>query len=89
MRIAAIICFVLSLAPIGVWVAQGGGMFTLEKRLVETTAVDDFGDEVTTEEWVEDFQLGLVDGALPVFAVLDTLGAFLFVIDLRRRRRGA
>ena len=51
MRIVAIVCLVMALVPLGMWAVGGGGMFTQEKRLVETTTVDDFGDEVTTQEW--------------------------------------
>ena len=86
MRIIAIALLVLSLAPIAAWGAMGGGMFTQEKQLVETVSVDDFGDEVKTQEWVEDFRPGLLDAALPVAVTLDIIGGVLFLIDLRRRR---
>jgi hypothetical protein len=72
---------------LGFWAVQGGGMFTQEKVLVEKVSVDDFGDEVKSQEWVEDFRLGLLDGAAPPAGFLALLGGVLFVIDLRRRRR--
>lgn len=87
MRIAAIVCWVLAVGILGYWGAGGGGMFTQEKRLVEKVTVDDFGDEVKTQEWVEDFRLGLLDGAAPPAGLLTVVGGILFFIDLRRRRR--
>ncbi len=87
MRVAALVCWLLGAAVLGYWGVSGGGIFNQEKRLVEKVTVDDFGDEVKSQAWVEDFQLGLLDGAAPPAALLTLAGAVLFIVDLRRRRR--
>lgn len=87
MRVAAIACWVLAAAVLTAWAVSGAHIVNQEKRLVTTVVVDDFGDEETQEEWVEDFRLGLVDGAGPPAGFFALLGAGLFFVDLRRRRR--
>ena len=47
------------------WAISGASWFTLQKVLTHQTVVDDFGDAVTKEVWVDQFVPGLFDLAGP------------------------
>ncbi len=75
-RILSLICFAGVLVIGGVWYSQGTNLATLEKELVKTTKVDEFGDEVTEEKWEPTFKLGL-DYAGPSMGMLIIAGTLL------------
>ncbi|MEZ4432049.1 MAG: hypothetical protein R3F65_06505 [bacterium] len=50
---------------------------------------DDFGDPKPGKEWQKTFELGIVDGAGPAAGGLVFIGAVLFFLDRRKRRRAA
>ncbi len=92
MRNAGIVLIVLGLCVFGYWGATGAEPVTKYKVLVETTTVDDFGDEQKKSEMVDEFRFGLLpdagyDGALPVGGGFGGLGFALVIIDLIRRRK--
>lgn len=90
MRAVAVVLLLLGLGVGGLWFAQGMKMATESKGPVEKTVTDDFGDKVTTIEWVElaplDRKLGL-DFAAPGGGGLIGLAGLLFFIDRRKRRK--
>ncbi len=81
-RAFAAICLVAALGVIGLWVAHGTHLGTLDKELIETKVTDDFGDTVTEKTWVPTFKLGL-DYAGPSAGFL-LLSATLFFWRARR-----
>ena len=86
-KMLATICLIGALAVLGLWVAHGTHLATLDKTLVETQVTDDFGDTVTEKKWVPAFKLGL-DYAGPSAGFL-LLSATLFFWGARRENGGS
>ncbi len=85
----AIVAFVLAAGVLGYWVKDGSHMANQFKTLKVTVEEDEFGDKVEKKEWVEEFHLGLMDGALPAALGLAGIGAVLFFLDYRSRKKTA
>ncbi|MEE2786144.1 MAG: hypothetical protein VX589_02325 [Myxococcota bacterium] len=83
MKAIRAICL-LGVIGLGVfWYTEGMHLATLEEKLVETTKVDDFGDEVTEKSWVKVNEIGL-DYLGPAAGLLFGI-AVVITIKLRRR----
>lgn len=92
--LAASICFGCALLVLAIWGFSGAPMVTQYEVAQEQTTVDEFGDEITTTEMVEQFQFGLLpdkgyDGALPLSGGLLLVGGALVFIGKRRRTPSA
>ena len=81
----AIICFVLAAGVLGYWAMDGKHMANQFKTLKVTQVEDDFGEMEEKKEWIEEFHLGLMDGALPGSIGFVVLGAGLLFLDKRGR----
>ena len=64
------------------WYTEGMHLATLEEKAVETTTIDDFGDEVTETKWVKANEIGL-DYLGPAAGLLFGIAVFV-TIKLRR-----
>ena len=82
----AILCFVIAAGVLGYWAMDGKHMANQFKTLKVTEVEDDFGEIEKKEEWVEEFHLGLMDGALAAVLGFSVLGAGLIFLDLRGRK---
>ncbi len=60
------------------WAASGAAWFTLQKVLTTQTVVDEFGDSVAKEVWVDKFVPGLLDLAGPIAGALLVVAAIGF-----------
>jgi hypothetical protein len=94
MRIAAIICFVLSAGVISAWAAMGAHPVTHYQVPVEMEIEDEFGDKQKVTKMQDKFEFGMLpdkpwDGALTWILVLDGLGTALFVVDMMKRKKAA
>lgn len=85
----AIVCFVLAAGVLGYWAADGQHMANQFKILKVTMVDDGFGEMEKEETWVEEFHLGLMDGALPAALGFVGLGAGLFFLDMRAKKKAA
>lgn len=83
----AILCFVFAAGVLGYWAMDGKHMANQFKTLKVTEVEDDFGEMEKKEEWVEEFHLGLMDGALPGALGFSVLGAGLLFLDMRSRKK--
>ncbi|MCO4763054.1 MAG: hypothetical protein KC502_16170 [Myxococcales bacterium] len=79
----AIVCFILAAGVMGYWAMDGQHMANQFKTLKVTMVEDDFGDKEEKKEWIEEFHLGLMDGALPASGALAGLGAVLIFLEMR------
>lgn len=67
------------------WAGSGAAWFTLQKVLTTQTIVDEFGDSVAKEIWIDKFVPGLLDLAGPIagaLLVVAALGLWLARKDL-------
>jgi hypothetical protein len=67
-----------SLATLLWWAASGAAWFTLQKVLTTQTVVDEFGDKVDKEIWIDKFVPGLLDLAGPIAGALLVVAAIGF-----------
>ena len=86
-KTVAIICFVLAAGVLGYWAMDGQHMANQFKTLKVTMVEDDFGEEEEKKAWVEEFHLGLMDGALPTALGLIGLGAAFLFVERRSQRK--
>ncbi len=86
-KTVAIICFVLAAGVLGYWAMDGQHMANQFKTLKVTTVEDPFGEDEKKKVWVEEFHLGLMDGALPAALGLMGLGAAFLFFEHRSRRK--
>ena len=85
-KTVAIVCFVLAAGVLGYWAMDGQHMANQFKTLKVTVVEDAFGEEEKKKEWIEEFHLGLMDGALPAALGLIGIGAGFFFVDARSRK---
>lgn len=60
------------------WAVSGASWFTLQKVLTHQTVVDEFGDAVTKEIWVDKFVPGLLDLVGPMAGGMLAVAALMF-----------
>ena len=87
----SVLCLLASALVMGLWVYKGATtgfkLATPEQVQVTQTVTDEFGDEETTTEWVDNpdpLNIGL-DLAGPISGVLGALAVGLFLLDRRKR----
>jgi hypothetical protein len=85
MKKAAILALLLAVGVGATWAATGMHFASRTKKPVETKAVDEFGDEEITTEWVDTFELGLDYGG-PAGGGLIGLAGLLFFLDRRKNK---
>ena len=81
----AIVAFVLAACVVGGWAATGMHSATRTEIPIETVSEDAFGDKVTTVEWKQGLEIGLLDGVLPGAGFLITVVAVLMFLDRRKK----
>ena len=85
-KIAALICFVLALAVVGLWVQKGMHLATPEKIQVVKVVEDEDGDEETIKTWKDNpdpLDIGL-DYAGPGAGGLAFVGCILFYLGYKK-----
>ena len=85
-KIVGIVALVLGIGVFGWWVKDGMGSATQTKVQVCKKVEDDFGDEVEECKWVDDFKLGLLDGALPAGGGLFGVAGLFFFLHMREQK---
>jgi hypothetical protein len=98
-KITAVVLLVLALGILGYWAANGRKMYTQTKVMKEVEVKDEvFGTTTTTQEWHDEFQLGLIPtpslespldmvSAAPIAGLLILAGGILLWSAARERRR--
>ena len=79
----AIVAFVLAAGVFGWWIKDGMGMATQTQVQVCKEVEDDFGEKEKVCKWVDQFKLGLLDGALPAGGGLIGVGVLMLFLSMR------
>lgn len=85
-KTVAIVALVLAAAVFGWWIKDGMGAATQTQVQVCKEVEDDFGDTVKECKWVDQFKLGLLDGALPAGGGLLGLAGLMGFLHMRESK---
>lgn len=86
MKAAAGLLFVVALGVLGVWVAHGTKFATQNQERIVTKTTDEFGDEVETISWKDNFKLG-IDMAGPAAGGCIGLAGLLLFLNRRKQKK--
>ena len=86
MKKSALGCFACAAVVLSLWAAQGRHIATMTAELVESTELDEFGDEAVTARWQPTLRIGFFDLAAPSSAVMGASGVALLLWSRRRAK---